>query len=114
MKTTTSILFFIALIHLSGFSQNAYYTGMTLHVGCRCQTAPVFKSRQNDMSLRPLFMSNNCQHALPVATGVSSVPEGFTFFKRNKKRPKPNYPKTNLNIFKVSDAFKASYTYLTH
>ena len=98
MKTTISTFLFIALIRLSGFSQNAYYTGMTLHVGCRCQTVPIFKSRQNERDMQPLFMSNNCQHALPVATGVSSVPEGFTFFKRNKKRPKPNYPKTSTII----------------
>jgi hypothetical protein len=98
MKTTISTLLLIALIRLSGFSQNAYYTGMTLHVGCRCQTVPIFKSRQNEGNMRPLFMTHNCQHTLPVATGVSNIPEGFTFFKRNKKRLKPSYPKTSTII----------------
>jgi hypothetical protein len=98
MKTTISTFLLIALIRLSGFSQNSYYTGMTLHVGCRCQTAPIFKSRQNEGNMRPLFMTHNCPHTMPIDASVSSVPEGFTFFKRNKKRLKPSYPKTSTII----------------
>ena len=95
MRQLTSLVLILYLSSLTSFAQRQqYYQGMPIAPICPKETAPffTFKAHGNELPPRPFVISANSNPFVPVAT---TAPEGFYFFKRNKKRPKPSYPKTS-------------------
>jgi hypothetical protein len=92
MKNVIPILTMLSLSPFSTFAQGQYFTGMPLQRSCNCETTQFFNKSQVEVSYRPLAIAANCRDFAPV---VTVAPQGFYLFKRNRKRAKITYPKTN-------------------
>jgi hypothetical protein len=92
---TTVLLF----TFLSGFAQGQHGEILSFRPTCPCETALLFKSRQYiDMPMRPLGISLNCNHSMPVAAATyegSSLFDNWYLFTKWRKRKKAQsvYPK---------------------
>lgn len=96
MKKATIITFFLwATLPIQAFAQKQYNSGTQQMTSCPCEAANFFNGNRYEGVMRPNSTSPNCR----IHTAVpDTVPEGFYLMKRNKKKPKPAYPKTSSII----------------
>ncbi len=95
IKATTITFFLLAIQPIQAFSQKQYYAGTQNTTTCPCEAAKFFKGNPYEGLMRPNGISPNCRMHMAV---TDTVPEGFYFLKRPKKKPKPIYPKTSSII----------------
>ena len=95
IKTIITTSFLLAIQPIQAFTQKQYYTGTQQMTSCPCEAANFFKGNRYEGVMRPSIISPNCKIHMAM---TDTVPEGFYFIKRNKKKPKPVYPKTSSII----------------
>jgi hypothetical protein len=92
MKNVIPILTFFSLSYFSTFAQGQYFVGLPIQRSYNCESAQFISKSPIEVSYRPLAIAANCRNVAPI---VTVAPQGFYLFKRNRKRAKITYPKTN-------------------
>ena len=95
IKATVITFFLLAIQPIQAFTQKQYYTGTQNTTTCPCEAANFFKGNRYEGVMRPSIISPNCKIHMAM---TDTVPEGFYFIKRNKKKPQLSYPKTSSII----------------